>query len=612
MSVSQEPEMVKSNNLLPVDVYQDWISAIVSDNADQVDTILTAADESQRHLLLNGSFDYQDEEFVHHNPYRFFRPVKPLSLCALSGALRVMRVLVGHGVHVTFQNARGHNFVHQLIFVAFFEESFEKFFVESYQEMMRLTDLQTKRRLLLMESNIGLRPLEAASHHGVLQFVQAIMETEGVYLSRQIVRGLSVYQWYDVTEYESFDVGNRRWASPVRFLMTLDERKLKHSYAKQVYFDKPFGTWISNKVSVNRPVILVWALLRLAHITAYYVLDMSIVSPTSATEKTSNVSNFEDMSTTPEYRLCEFVNPINLSRTPRRVIASYIIVHSVMILLWDIVERWRTRRCPLSSRMRKTIDGKSKKVVTCSMFYARCQQTLAVLFAIDATIKLTGEESGWTLGGVRVLCMALSTWSLLYFVQLLPSIGFFVVAIQQMVRQMFNFGVVYSIFFFAAFHAFFVTVNTSERQTCSDEFSSVLQGIYSTFAIMLNLVNPAQLGLRHPGWIYVQHVSYIFMVAILLINFLIAIMSSALSEVALQRPIIERLQRLSVAIAIESRIDRLVAPYYRAMQRRHFVYEGDRIYIVRVTCPCKRKDIIQAGKDTIVNSPEILTNMGRI
>ena len=501
----------------------------------------------------------------------------------------MMRVLIGHGVHVIFQDARGHNVVHLLIFVAFFDESFENYFVESYEEMMRLTDLQTKRRLFLMESNIGLRPFEAASQHGVLQFVQAIMETEGVYLSRQIVRGLSVYQWYDVTEYESFDFDNRRWVSPVRFLMTLDERKLKHSYAKQVYFDKPFGTWVSNKVSVNRPVILMWALLRLAHITAYYVLDMSIVSPTSATEKTSNVSNIEDMSTTPEYRLCEFVSPINLSKTHRRVLASYIIVHSVMILLWDIVEHYRNRRCPLSSRMRKTIDGKSKKAVASSIFYARCQQTLAVLFAIDATIKLTDAESGWTVSGVRVVCMGLSTWSLLYFVQLLPSIGYFVVAIQQMVRQMFNFGVIYSIFFFAAFHAFFVTVNTSERQTCSGEFSNVLQGIYSTFAIMLNLVNPAQLGLRHPGWIYVLHVSYIVIVAILLINFLIAIMSSALSEVALQQPIIERLQRLSVAIAIESHIDRLVAPYYRAMQRRHFVYEGDSIYIVLVPCRPNKK-----------------------
>ena len=90
--------------------------------------------------------------------------------------------------------------------------------------------------------------------------------------------------------------------------------------------------------------------------------------------------------------------------------------------------------------MHKKIDGKRKKAVACSIFYVRCQQTFAVLFAIDATIKLTDEERGWTESGVRVVCMALSTWSLLYFVQLLPSIGFFVVAIQQMMRQMLNFG----------------------------------------------------------------------------------------------------------------------------------------------------------------------------
>ena len=128
-----------------------------------------------------------------------------------------------------------------------------------------------------------------------------------------------------------------------------------------------------------------------------------------------------------------------------------------MILLWDSVEHLTTRSCPLLSRMRKKIGGKRKKAVTCSFFEVRCQQTLAVLFTIDATIKLTDKKSGWTVSGVRVVCMALSTWSLLYLIQLMPSSGYFVVAIQQMVQQMFNFGVVYSIFFFVTFHAFFVT-----------------------------------------------------------------------------------------------------------------------------------------------------------
>ena len=122
-------------------------------------------------------------------------------------------------MNVTPQNSRGHNVVHQLIIIAFHGESHESRLVGSYVAMMGLVDLHTKRQLLLAESNIGLRPLEAAAHHGTLHFVQAIMETEGVYLRREDVRGLSAYQWYDVTEYESFGADNRRMVSPVRFLL---------------------------------------------------------------------------------------------------------------------------------------------------------------------------------------------------------------------------------------------------------------------------------------------------------------------------------------------------------------------------------------------------------
>ena len=179
-------------------------------------------------------------------------------------------------------------------------------------------------------------------------------------------------------------------------------------------------------------------------------------------------------------------------------------------------------------------------MAACSLCYARCQRVLATLLIIDAAHKLNDVVSGWSASGVRLMCVTLSPWSMLYFVQLVPSIGHFVVAIQRMVGQMFNFAGVYAIFF-ASVSAFFVTVNTSERLSCSDEFSTIPQALYSTFAIMLSLLHPGELRLRHPGWMYMQHIVYMFIVAILLINFLIAIMSSALSEVALQRPIIERL-----------------------------------------------------------------------
>ena len=594
MSLLHGPE--DDELLLPIGDYQDWLTAIVCDDAQVVKAVLRVADEEQRHILLNGSFDYQDDDLVSHNPYRFGRPHKPLTLALLSGALKVLSILISYGVHVTSQNSRGHNVVHQLIVIAFHGQSHESRLVGSYVAMMGMVDLHTKRRLLLTESKIGLRPLEAAAHHGTLHFVQAIMETEGVYLRQEVVRGLNVYQWYDVTEYESFGADNRRMVSPIRFLVTLDERKVSHSHVNQVFFDKPIGTWISAKASINIPLLLIWALLRVVHLSAYYALDVSTVSATNLRGKTGNASYIE-INTSTAYMFCEFVSPINLSETPRRVIAVYIIVHSVLTLLWDLLEVLNFYWWKRLSRYSKTIDGETKRLAACSLFYARCQRVLASLLIIDAAHKLNDVVSGWSASSVRLMCMTLSPWSMLYFVQLVPSIGHFVVAIQRMVGQMFNFAGVYSIFFIASVSAFFVTVNMSERQSCSDDFSSITHALYSTFAIMLSLLHPVELRLRHPGWMYMQHIVYMFIVAILLINFLIAIMSSALSEVALQRPIIERLQRLSVALAVESRVDGLVAPYYRAMQRRHFVCDEERIYVMRVLPPYKYAEIMFAGRN---------------
>ena len=586
MAVSQIPEIVQGDNRLPVDVYQDWMTAIVSDNAELVENTLITADKNRRQLLLNGSFDYQDEDLIRHNQYSFGRPNTPLALCTLSAALRVMRVLVTHGANMMSVNDLGHNLVHQLIFVAFFAEMYETHAVKSYHELMRLADLQTKRKLLLTGSNIGLRPLEAAAQHGALHFVQAIIETDGVYLSRHVVRGLSVYQWFDITEYESCCADNRRLLSPVHFLMALDKNKLTHSLANQVFFDEPFGTWMNAKTEINKPLVFVWSLMRIVHLSAYYALDIHTAGHSASIAMNANATYTEAIPASSEYRYCDFDSILLLSKTTVRAIAIYIIVHSTLILLLDIYEYVNYVLHPCYTNFYKTIDDKYKAVFACSLYYVRSQRILASTLLVYGVLKLN-DVSGAPLNFIRLVCMMLSTWSLLYFVQLMPSIGYFVVAIQRMVRQMFNFAGVYALFFFTAFSAFFVTVNTSERTSCSGEFSNLGLGLYSTFSVMLNLLNPVELRLRYPGWIYMMHVVYMFIVAILLINFLIAIMSSAMSEVAELRPIIARLQRLSVALAVEGRVGRILAPYYRAMKRRHFVYENDRVYIVRATRPCK-------------------------
>ena len=75
---------------------------------------------------------------------------------------------------------------------------------------------------------------------------------------------------------------------------------------------------------------------------------------------------------------------------------------------------------------------------------------------------------------------------------------------------------------------------------------------------------------------------YVFVVAILLINFLIALMSNSVSEVAEHKDIVMVIQRLSVAWTLEMRLGWLLAPLYRRLHPLAFDVEDGSIYLVRI------------------------------
>ena len=59
--------------------------------------------------------------------------------------------------------------------------------------------------LLGMESRKGLRPLELASQE-TLSLMNAMFDTPDMYVASNEIVGVSVYQWYDITEYVISDV----------------------------------------------------------------------------------------------------------------------------------------------------------------------------------------------------------------------------------------------------------------------------------------------------------------------------------------------------------------------------------------------------------------------
>lgn len=174
------------------------------------------------------------------------------------------------------------------------------------------------------------------------------------------------------------------------------------------------------------------------------------------------------------------------------------------------------------------------------------------------------------------LVVAICMWSVMFFLQLVPWIGHFVVAVQKMLGDLAKFFIIYCFFMTPYVFSFYVALRPIDRN-----FSTMQDSMYSTFLAMLNIVD-----FRSHRFIavalYVIHVCYVFMISILLINFLIALFSSSYSDVTNNRDITFVIQSLTVISLLEQRLVGPLGKMLDWLKRRHFTYSSGRFYITKV------------------------------
>ena len=91
-----------------------------------------------------------------------------------------------------------------------------------------------------------------------------------------------------------------------------------------------------------------------------------------------------------------------------------------------------------------------------------------------------------------IIACYLSVWSILYFVQLLPSVGHFVNIVLRMQTILLNFIVVYCILIFPFPHVFLILLRGEDG--CEVEgFETLFAGIYSVFKLMVNMLDFRQM-----------------------------------------------------------------------------------------------------------------------
>ena len=201
-----------------------------------------------------------------------------------------------------------------------------------------------------------------------------------------------------------------------------------------------------------------------------------------------------------------------------------------------------------------------------------------ILRAFLGTGEVAGYNTSWILGVIYTLSAIFNVWNILYFLEMLPWFSILALSIQRMFGKMLRFLTVFFLLFFSFEYTFFRLYN--DRSVCTAGFTGWLDSFYSTFLIMVNMVNVWEVVGGIDIILVLIHVMYVFVVAILLLNFLIALMSDAMTKVMNKADILVQMAQLSAALLVEARIGRLFHNLSSRRQRQYFKSDNNRLYLV--------------------------------
>ena len=257
--------------------YKWWYDAIVNDDLPTIKHHLQTSSAEVKNLLLNGRFesfkdlddDLDGEEFG----YECLRELNAFSLAtAYLASEATLLELLSHGADLSSQNAQGKNCVHIMITLALLKPDTEDYMMNVYSLIHDHAPAEVLKTVLFQEDQDGMRPLELASNYATCGLFQSIFTTRGVYLTKEVTRGLCTKQYIDITDYESVD-GKRFWKSPMVFFSMLDKRAVHSQHIDSLFNSEYFNEWVTKRYRKLISFVIAWLILKLLLFFAYLTFD---------------------------------------------------------------------------------------------------------------------------------------------------------------------------------------------------------------------------------------------------------------------------------------------------------------------------------------------------
>ena len=558
----------------------EWLDALRTDNVKKATMILQSATKDYKDFLLNGDIPAAGD--IHHKPLnrRSSRRcsnmalyiTKPLHAAAVFQSHAVMRLLLDSGVDVLQQDRWKNNVVHRLIFAASTEKNHATKHAKTLVCLQALLSEKELKSLLRAENGFTLRPLEFAALHSCTDMMTIIMQTKGVYLIKEEHIGYNVVQYFDVSDYELFDDGvpPRLNTSPLLLLIFGETSHIQGIGSDNIFREPGLKSWIHSKIMINWPFVFIWFLLRLFYIGLFFSASLDNSWPTV-------VINGSDLKTT---EICSS-KQLDLGSIQWCALS----LMSIIILIAYVYTSVRIRKkhhpgvLKLLRRRNFSAHVQFYSVIHCmtclsAVTISACQVVRSMGFAVPLTLDyILFSSAAWG-------CM----WGIIYFLQVLPWISIYAIAVHRMLRVFTGFILIFVIFL-CAFALSFRRILLGTSGECPTYFDTLRETIYSSFLVMINSVDFRQYENVDKSSLYSLHVLFVFFMSVMLINFLIAIMTQSITYIFTNQEAIIQTQRLVLVMTAQMTLAWSMRAFYKIMHRRVFVYQNKRM--------CLRHTMIQ-------------------
>ena len=553
---------------------ENWLNAIVNNDGDIAQTILDSTYTPRSSLSLQGVI-YKKQHFQKYIQSQCvlaastYIPDNAWCLAAVFDSRRVLQVMRDFGVPVTQSNSQGNTCLHCIIANASLQsEDKEPQYIKTIKYIQSITTDEDFKQLLLTENEDSLRPLELAAHLGTFIIFRNLFETNSLYMTKTQDLGFYSLQHYDITEYVD---GSRLFNSPLFLMLYLEQRKLEHKSTRYMFLSDPMKSWIAAVTYCNMPFIIMLALLQASVIASFFAL---LVIARSHDKSLAQTKVMNDVASANLYNSSQTQQTKN---TMLLVLLCYDICFATASILWHVASVLLAMSFGKKLKwMIQTVSGRKHLVVYCVPYLVSQSVTLIGVLIMSLNMihfqlnPVQNETfSSLDLNYMVLIAVFACAWNLLYYLQLVPGLNVYVIAVQRMLLDLLYFSIIFAMFLLSLSFGFYVLTDTSE---------DFLPLLYDIFRLTLNMIDLSQAS----GTVQFLHVAFVFTIVYLLQNIIIAMFSLSFQHVYQNKDIIFCVQSLYVSFCFEPAWSMIMPPLYNLFRRKYFVYEDGRIYVTRV------------------------------